>query len=66
VGFYSGVDTEEIRQMKHGHIHILAAPNLASGLLADAMAAFCAKASTTTLSMDVVPRREIAAKMESQ
>lgn len=57
---------EEIRQMKHGHLHIIAAPNLASGLLPDVMATFRMKAPTTTLSIDVVARREIVAKMEGQ
>lgn len=57
---------EEIRQMKHGHLHILAAPNLATGLLPEAMATFRAQAPTTMLSMDVVARREVVAKMESQ
>ncbi len=57
---------EEIRQMKRGHLHILAGQNLANGLLPEAMAAFRAEAPAITISMDVIARRETAAKMESQ
>lgn len=57
---------EEIRQMRRGHLHILAGPNLANGLLPEAMATFRNEMPTITLSMDVIARREVAAKMEGQ
>jgi DNA-binding transcriptional LysR family regulator len=57
---------DEIRQMKRGHLHILAGANLANGLLPEAIAAFRDEAPTITLSIDVIARREVAAKMESQ
>lgn len=57
---------EDLRQARRGHIHIVAAANLARGLLPEALAAFRQKSPASTISIDVIARREARARIEGQ
>lgn len=57
---------EDLRQARRGHIHIVAAANLARGLLPEALTAFRKKSPASTISIDVIARREARARIEGQ
>ncbi len=57
---------EDLKQARRGHIRIVAAANLARGLLPEALTAFRRKSPASTISIDVVARREVRARIEAQ
>ena len=57
---------EDLRQARRGHIHIVAAANLARGLLPEALTVFRRKSPASTVSIDVIARREARARIEGQ
>ena len=57
---------DDIRQLKRGHLHIIAAANLARGLLPGALEDFRQETQSSTFSIEIVARREALARIEGQ
>jgi len=57
---------DDVRHLKRGHLHIIAAGNFTRSLLPSALAEFRAEASGLSLSIEVAARRETLARVHGQ
>lgn len=57
---------DDVRQLKRGHLHIIAAANLVRGLLPKALEEVQQAAGTLTFSIEAAARREALARVQAQ
>ena len=57
---------DDVRQLKRGHLHIIAASNLARGLLPNALEEFQRDTTSTTFSIQIAARQEVLARIQDQ